>query len=233
MALFYIFGSLCVIGANIERLPEVLCSIISGAFSNRAIIGGAGAYTAKEALSAGFKRGMLSNEAGLGSAPMAHGSADCESPVLQGFYGIFEVFFDTIVICTLTAVTVLISGVPISYGTLGGAEYCTWALSSVFGDRLSALFMCVTITLFAFSSIISWSLYGERCVEFLIGKNAAGTYRLAFSAVTLLSSVMSFSLIVRLSDVMNALMAIPNLVALLLLMPAVRDETRRYFSAKK
>ena len=218
-----------MIGANLDRLPGALGSIFAGAFDRRAAFGGTAALSAARAMSWGFRRGMFSNEAGLGSSPIAHASAETDSPVEQGFLGVFEVFADTVILCTLTALMVLCSGVPVVYGVAGGAEYCGAALASVFGAQTSAVFMAAAMGLFAFSSIVGWSLYGERCVDFLLGERAVPVYRTAFALVTALSACMSFPLIIRLSDVMNALMILPNMAALLLLTTEVRRLTRKYF----
>lgn len=226
MAGIYIFGALAVIGLNIRRLPEALTEIFRGAFSTRAAVWG----SAGEAVSWGFKRGLFSNEAGLGSSPIAHAAVGERNAVEQGFMGIFEVFADTVVLCTLTALMVLCSGVPINYGSAGGAEYCAAALASVFGMRGSDVFMTIFMTLFAFSSIVAWSLYGERCVDYLLDGRGIGVYRAVFSAVTFLGASLGFEAIIGLSDVANALMILPNMTALTLLSPEVRRLTREYFS---
>ncbi len=222
MAGLYVAAALTVIGLNIDRLPGAIGDIFRGALSPRAALwGGAG-----EAVSWGFKRGLFSNEAGMGSSPMAHASVGGGSPVEQGYMGIFEVFADTLVLCTLTALMVLCSGVPIVYGSAGGAEYCALALGSVFGQRLSGLFMAAAMGLFAFSSILGWSLYGERCVGFLSGGRGVGVYRAIFSAVTFLGSVVGFEAVIGISDIANALMILPNMASLILLSPEVRKITR-------
>ncbi|MGM9521112.1 MAG: alanine/glycine:cation symporter family protein [Oscillospiraceae bacterium] len=233
MALFYIAGALCVIGVNINKLPQAFADIIRGAFTGRAAAGGAAGGSVKLAMSWGFKRGMFSNEAGLGSSPIAHASADTDSPVKQAFLGIFEVFADTIVMCTLTALMVMVSGVPVDFGTVGGAEYCTMALAGVFGRTAASVFVPMSMLLFAFSSIVGWSLYGERCAEYLLGSGAVPVYRMAFVLVTFLSSFMSFTFIIRLSDVMNALMILPNMTALILLSPVVKKETVAWFEKRR
>ncbi len=228
MAIFYIVGALAVICAHADRLLPVLGEIFSSAFTGTALLSGTAGETVRRAMSWGMKRGMFSNEAGLGSSPIAHASADTKSPVEQGFMGVFEVFFDTVVICTLTALMVLVSGVGLPYRSVGGAEYCAQALSTVFGDRLSSVFMAAAMALFAFSSIVGWSLYGERCVEYLAGKGAVDCYRAVFVAVIFLSSFMSFGFIIQISDIMNALMILPNMTGVLLLSPVVKRETGLY-----
>ncbi len=228
MAVFYIAGALAVIIAHADRLLPVIKEIFSSAFTGTALLGGTAGETVRRAMSWGMKRGMFSNEAGLGSSPIAHASADTKSPVEQGFMGVFEVFFDTIVICTLTALMVLVSGVGLPYGSAGGAEYCSQALASVFGNGFSSIFMSSAMALFAFSSIVGWSLYGERCIEYLAGKGAVDCYRAIFIAVIFFSSFMSFGFIIQISDIMNALMILPNMAGVLMLSPVVKRETGMY-----
>ena len=228
MALLYILGALAVIVLNVERLLPAVCSIFEGAFCGKAAVGGVAGEGIRRAMSWGIKRGMFSNEAGMGSSPIAHASADTASPVEQGFMGIFEVFVDTIVICTLTGLMVLTSGISLPYGTAGGAEYCSKALSTVFGSGFSSVFMTCAMVLFAFSSIVGWSLYGERCVEYLTGKSGLAVYRMLFTAVIFMSSMMDFQLMIQVSDIMNALMILPNMTAVLALSPVVKRETGRY-----
>ncbi len=228
MAGVYVLGTLTVIGANLPRLPGALAEIFAGALTPRAAVGGVSGFGAARAMSWGFRRGMFSNEAGLGSSPIAHASADVSSPAEQGLMGIFEVFVDTAVICTLTALAVLTSGVPIRYGVPGGAEYCAAAFAAVFGERASLTFMAAAMALFAFSSIVGWSLYGERCAQFLLGDRAAAVYRLAFAAVTFLGSLAPFTGVLYVCDIMNAMMALPNIPALLLLAPEAGRLTREF-----
>ncbi len=213
MAALYVAACLGVIGVNLTRLPTAVLAIFKGAFGREAILGG----TAGTALSWGLRRGIFSNEAGLGSSPIAHASAAAESPSKQGLMGIFEVFADTIILCTLTALAVLCSDVEIRFGTPAGAELVSAALSSVYGKAVSGAFLAVSMALFAFSSIVGWSLYGERCVEFLAGDVSIPIYRAAFAAVTFLSSLVPFSAIIQLSDAAAFFMMVPNLVALCVL----------------
>ncbi len=230
MAGVYVLGTLTVIGANLQNLPAALGEIFTGALSPKAALGGVSGFGVGQAMSWGFRRGMFSNEAGLGSSPIAHASAEASSPAEQGLMGVFEVFADTSVICTLTALAVLTSGVPIAYGVPGGAEYCAAAFATVFGGRASLIFMASAMSLFAFSSIVGWSLYGERCVQFLLGDGAAKIYRLAFAAVTFLGSLAPFTGVLYVCDIMNALMALPNLPALILLAPEAGRLTEEYFT---
>ena len=213
MAAVYALACLGVIGANLPRLPRAVLSIFRGAFGRDPLLGG----TAGAALSWGFRRGLFSNEAGLGSSPMAHASAASESPENQALYGIFEVFADTVVLCTLTALTLLTSGVPLPLGAPAGAELVSAALSSVYGGAVSGAFLSVSLTLFAFSSIVSWSLYGERCVEYLAGPSLCPVYRVTFAAATFLASLISFPSIIAFSDASAFFMMAANLAAVCLL----------------
>ena len=218
MAAVYVAGCLGVIGANLERLPAAVASIFRGALGGEAVFGG----TAGAAVSWGFRRGLFSNEAGLGSSPIAHASAGEGTAEEAGLLGIFEVFVDTLLLCTLTALAVLTSGVEIPHGTPCGAELAAGALASVFGTAASGVFMAVSMTLFAFSSIVGWSLYGERCAQFLGGERAARAYRLLFPAVTAAASLVTFPAIISLSDIATFFMLLPNIIALCLLAGRVK-----------
>ena len=213
MAGVYILSCLGVIAANPGRLPEALAAIFTGALRPDAALGGA----AGSALSWGFRRGLFSSEAGLGSSPIAHASAEAKSPADQGLMGIFEVFADTVVICTLTALAILCSGVRAVRGVPAGAELVLAALREVYGQRASGIFLAAAMGLFAFSSVVSWSLYGEKCAGFLFGPKAAAVYRAVFAAVTLLSPLMAFSQAVAVSDIATFFMLATNLLALALL----------------
>ena len=181
----------------------------------------------------GVGRGVFSNEAGLGSAPIAHAATSETDPVRQGLYGIFEVFMDTIVICTLTALTVLCgaeSGVAIPWGKSAGTELIAAAFSTVFGTRIGALIVAVGIGLFALSTILSWSLYGTRCCEFLLGSTAARVYQVIFVCVILVGATLKLGLVWDIADTLNGFMAVPNLVALLGLSPVVIKLTKEHFA---
>ena len=229
MAAVYVAGAILVITANIRNLPSAFAQIIGGAFSPAAVCGSAAGEGLKKTVEWGFRRGMFSHEAGLGSSPIAHGSADAESPVKQGFLGIFEVFTDTVVICTLTALMILCSGVPMEYGVRAGASCVIAALSTVMPPAAASLFMSVSVLLFAFSSIVGWSLYGERCTGYLLGERAVKPYRATFITAVFLSSMMEFSQVIKISDTLNAMMAIPNVAAITVLAPTVKRETDEYF----
>ena len=167
MAVFYIVLALGVVLLNINHIPGVFASIIKGAFTPASVTGGAvGSFFTS--MKKGVSRGIFSNEAGLGTGSIAHACADTHKPVKQGFFGIFEVFADTIVICTLTALVILCSGIPVGYGEAAGAELTILGFTSTYGDWVS-VFTALAMCCFAFSTIIGWGLYGARCIEFILG----------------------------------------------------------------
>lgn len=226
MSLLYITGALGVILAHAGALPDVLRAICAGAFSPEAALGGAAGIGMRQAVRFGVARGVFSNEAGLGSAPIAHAGTSETDPARQGLFGIFEVFADTIVICTLTALAILTSGVPVAWGRSAGAELTIAAFSGTFGRRTAGLLIAVCLVFFAFSSVLTWSLYGCRCAEYLFGARAGGVYRLLFSGACVLGAVCELSLAWSVSEALNGLMAIPNLVSLLALSGVVARESR-------
>lgn len=211
VALLYIVGGLTVICAHWRQLPAVLTMIVEEAFSPRAAIGGGVGVAVRW----GVTRGVFSNEAGLGSAPLAHAAANAE-PEEQGLLGIFEVFLDTIVLCTLTALTILVSGVEVPYGQAVGAELAVWALETVIGPSAAGM-TAICLSLLALATLMSWQLYGCRCAEYLLGSLGVRIYRLVFPAVIVLGAVMDLTAVWTLSECFNALMALPNLAALLVL----------------
>ena len=231
MAAIYIVASLIIIFANIGNVGHVFAMIFQGAFNADAAIGGAVGITIMTTIQKGVGRGVFSNEAGLGSAPMAHAASSEKDPVKQGLYGIFEVFMDTIVICTLTALTLLCgAGDQIVWGQSAGAELISASFSSVFGAQLGSMLVAVGITLFALSTILSWSLYGTRCCEFLLGSAAARVYQVLFVAVILVGATLKLDLVWNIADTLNGFMAVPNLVALLGLSPVVIKLTKEHFA---
>jgi len=179
----------------------------------------------------GISRGIFSNEAGLGSAPMAHASADTDSAVKQGLFGIFEVFADTIVICTLTALIVLCAGQNLVFGQSCGAEMTISGLTATYGSWVS-IFAAVAISCFAFSTILGWGLYGSRSIEYLFGHKSVKIYTVIFSLVAVLGATVDLGLLWNIADTLNGLMAIPNLIALALLSPVVFKLTKEFFAAK-
>ena len=235
MAAIYIVCALVVVIANAGTIPGVFASIFQGAFNPSAVVGGAVGVTMKLAITKGVGRGVFSNEAGLGSAPIAHAATSEKNPVRQGLYGIFEVFMDTIVICTLTSLAVLTSGVADgNYGVsaLAGVGTTISAFATLFGERAGSVIIAVGLMLFATSTILSWSLYGVRCWEYLFGSRAVRAYQIVFILVIVLGASMQLDLVWSISDTLNGLMAVPNLVALLGLSTVVGKLTREHFQTK-
>ncbi|MBE6949828.1 MAG: sodium:alanine symporter family protein [Ruminococcaceae bacterium] len=231
MAAIYILASLIVVGGNLGKLGDVFAMIFQGAFNAEAALGGAFGITIMTTIQKGVGRGVFSNEAGLGSAPMAHAASSERDPVKQGLYGIFEVFMDTIVICTLTALTLLCgAGDKIVWGQSAGAELIAASFSSIFGAQVGSMLVAVGITLFALSTILSWSLYGTRCCEFLLGGKAATVYQVIFVCVILVGATLELELVWDIADMLNGFMAVPNLVAVLGLSPVVIKLTKDHFA---
>ena len=232
MAAIYILCSLCVVFTNFGSIGKILAMIFKGAFSAEAALGGAFGITLMTTIQKGVGRGVFSNEAGLGSAPIAHAASSESDPVKQGMYGIFEVFMDTIVICTLTALTVLCgveSGVGITWGQGAGTELISAAFAIVFGEKLGALIVAVGIGLFALSTILSWSLYGTRCFEFLTGGKYVRIFQTVFVCIIVVGATLELELVWNIADTLNGFMAIPNLVALLGLSGVVVKLTKDHF----
>lgn len=225
MALFYIVGGIIVIFFHMNNLPKALFEIISGAFNFKAVTGGSCGFIVTNAIRYGISRGVFSNEAGLGSSPIVHSASNETEPVVQGMWGIFQVFVDTILVCTITALCILTSGVLPE--DKDGAMLSIQAFNSTFGS-FGEFFVTISITLFAFATIIGWSYYGERCVEYLFGKKNLIVYRAVYIIFILFGSVMNLDLVWSISDTFNGLMAIPNLVALIFLSGQVAKETKLY-----
>ena len=215
MAILYIVLALGVVVSHIGTLPAVFGMIFEGAFNPRAVTGGVvGSFFTS--MQKGVSRGIFSNEAGLGTGSIAHACADTDAPVQQGLFGIFEVFADTIVICTLTALTILCSGVPVVYGVDAGAELTISGFTSTYGSWVS-IFTAVAMCCFAFSTILGWGLYGSRCVEFLFSSKAITPFLILYSLVAIVGATMDLGLMWSIADTFNGLMSIPNLVGLFLL----------------
>ena len=231
MALFYVVLALGVVVLNIRRFPAVLQSIVVGAFDPAAFTGGA-IGSVFLSMQKGVSRGIFSNEAGLGTGSIAHACADTRKPVKQGMFGIFEVFADTIVICTLTAMVILCSGVPVHYGSAAGAELTISGFTSTYGGW-SSIFTAVALCCFAFSTIIGWGLYGSRCVEFLFRTDkVVKPFLVVYSFVAILGATMDLGLLWSIADTFNGLMSIPNLIALLLLSGTVVKLVNAFFAAE-
>ena len=235
MAVIYIIAAIVVIVANAGAIPAAFGAIFKGAFNPSAVVGGAVGITLKTAITKGVGRGIFSNEAGLGSAPIAHAAADVDHPVKQGMFGVFEVFMDTVVVCTMTALVVLLGvGVDkVVYGQSIGADLTIQGFMSVFPGKPAALAVAVCLSLFALSTVLTWALYGCRCTEFLFGYKASRIYLVIFCAFACIAGAVSLDLAWAIADTLNGLMAIPNLIALALLSPVVIKLTKEYFQGIK
>ena len=224
MALVYVLMALGVLVLNLNRVPDVLASIVKGAFSPSAVTGGA-VGSMFLCMKKGVSRGIFSNEAGLGTGSIAHAASDVDDPIRQGYFGIFEVFADTIIICSMTAFVILVSGEHITYGAAAGAELTIGGFTAVYGiwaSLLAAVAMCC----FAFSTIIGWGLYGTRCLEFLVGSKANRGFMIVYSFVAIIGATVDLGLLWDLSETFNGMMAIPNLIALFLLSGTVAKMVR-------
>ena len=231
MALFYIVLALGVVILNIGRIPAVFHDIVYGAFNPSAVTGGViGSFFLS--MKKGVSRGIFSNEAGLGTGSIAHACADTSKPVKQGMFGIFEVFADTIVICTLTALVILVSGVPVNYGAAAGAELTISGFTATYGGWVS-IFTAVAMCCFAFSTIIGWGLYGARCIEFLFSAKVIRPFMIAYSLVAILGATVNLGLLWSIAETFNGLMAIPNLIGVFLLSGTAITLTKEYFAQKK
>jgi len=239
MAVFYILAGVLVILLRITEIPAALGAIFSSAFSFEAVGGGVFGYAIMAAMRQGFARGVFSNEAGLGSAPIAHAASSTEEPAEQAIWGVFEVFIDTIVICTITSLAVLLSGVELGEEALAGyaskGAAAVYAFNSILPGTLGGTMIQISLLFFALSTILSWSYYGERCWGYLTHNNKAVDmgYKIVFILVCVAGAAGSGKLMWDIADTLNGMMAIPNLVALLLLSGVVIQITRNYFSQKK
>lgn len=217
MAAFYILGALLIIILNISHVPEAFGLIFGSAFSAQAAVGGFAGAALKQVMKMGIARGVFTNEAGLGSAPIAHAAATTDHPVRQGLWGVFEVFVDTILICTMTALVILVTG-QWSSGLKGAA-----LTSSAFqvGFKGGGFVVSIGLTLFAFSTILGWAYYGEKCMEFLFGKKSVLVYRLIYVPVVAVGAIGGLQEVWAISDTLNGLMAIPNLIGVFMLQGVV------------
>ena len=215
MAVLYVILAFGVVIINAKVVPDVFASIFSGAFHPSAVTGGI-VGTLFISMRKGISRGIFSNEAGLGTGSIAHASSDTKDAVEQGVFGIFEVFTDTILICTLTALTILCSGVTINYGVDAGAALTISGFTATYGNWVS-IFTAVAMVCFAFSTILGWGLYGARCVEYLLSAKFIKPFMVVYSLMALVGATMDLGLLWSIADTFNGLMAIPNLIALFLL----------------
>lgn len=230
MAVFYIILAIGVVVININHVPEVFSDIFKGAFNPASVTGGVvGSFFMS--MKKGVSRGIFSNEAGLGTGSIAHACADTRKPVKQGFFGIFEVFVDTIVICTLTALVILCSGVPVGYGQAAGAELTISGFTSTYGGWVS-IFTAVAMCCFAFSTIIGWGLYGTRCIEFLFNSRVNKPFMLVYSLVAIVGATLNLDFLWSVAETFNGLMIIPNLIAVFMLSGVVVNMVKEYFAGK-
>ena len=239
MAIFYILAGICVIVLRITDIPAAFAAIFTEAFSLKAVEGAIFGIAIMKAMQNGFARGVFSNEAGLGSAPIAHAASSTEEPAEQAIWGVFEVFFDTIVICSITAFTVLLSGFELGEAALEGyaskGSAAVAAFNAILPGTLGGTIIQLSLVFFALSTILSWSYYGERCWGYLSRDNRVVTsvYKVIFVLFCVVGAAGSGQLMWDISDTLNGAMAIPNLIALLLLSGAVASITREYFKDKK
>lgn len=227
MAVFYILLALGVVLLNIKNVPGVFADIFYGAFNPAAVTGGVvGSFFTS--MTKGVSRGIFSNEAGLGTGSIAHACADTGKPVEQGFFGIFEVFADTIIICTLTALVILCSGTPVAFGDAAGAELTISGFTSTYGNWVS-IFTAVAMCCFAFSTIIGWGLYGARCAEFIFSSKIVKPFMVIYSMVAVVGATVDLGLVWSIAETFNGLMVLPNLIAVLLLSGTVFKLVKEYF----
>ena len=233
MAIVYVTGALIVILANIGDIPEMFGMIIRGAFSETALAGGAAGIAVRTALVWGVRRACFSNEAGLGSAAIAHSAARTDQPIREGVVALLEPFIDTVVICTMTSLVIIITGTwQTGSAELRGVNMTAAAFESVLAG-FGQYFMPVAVTLFAYSTLISWSYYGERCVDYIFGRKGILPYKLIFCVMAVVGAVWDLVPVVNFADIMLALMVIPNMIAISLLAKKAKEATREYFSKLK
>ena len=236
MAIIYIVGALVIFFTHITAVPAVFGAIFKGAFAAKSAAGGIVGYGFQKAITWGFKRGAFSNEAGLGSSVMVHSSSNVKEPVRQGMWGIFEVFADTIIVCTLTAFVILSTGVvDLETGHMisksEGSGLVGEAFATVFG-AFGPKFIAIAILLFAFSTVLGWSHYGATAWQYLFGEKTQLIYKVLFVIVIFFGCTMSLSLAWDLSDTFNGLMMIPNLIGVIALCPLVAKITKNYINRK-
>ena len=222
----YLLMCIGILIVRAEAIPQAFSAILSGAFSPKAVTGGV-IGSGFQVLRVGCARGVFTNEAGMGTASIAHGGAEVSHPVKQGLMGIMEVFLDTIVICTLTALVILCSGVPVPYGQDVGGALTIHAFSTICGDW-SAVFLASALCCFAFATVLGWGLYGGRCAQFLFGEGAWRFFAAAQTVMVFFGATLETGPVWRISELLNGLMAIPNILALAVLSPELRRLTIEY-----
>lgn len=233
MAMVYTIASLTIIGMHITALPKIFCTILEDAFSPAAAVGGFTGATVMMALRMGIARGIYSNEAGLGTAPIAHATAMTDSPVKQGFIGMLDTFLTTVVVCNMTAFVILVTGEYITAGGVNGAPLTAKAFQSALAfihPDLGSGIVSICLTFFAFTTILAWAVYGERAMIFLIGDKAQKPYRILYCLMVPAGCLFSLDLVWLIADTFNALMAIPNLFGILLLSPVVIRLANEYMA---
>lgn len=229
MALFYVGGCFAVIFMNFGRIGEAFAEIFASAFSPESLSGGLLGVLFSKSAKVGVSKGIFTNEAGLGSAPIAHAASSNSEPANQGMWGIFEVFFDTIFMCTLTGLVIILSGAS-EIASMEGAELTLFAFSKYLGS-FSIYLLSISTALFAVASIIGWSYYGETCVSYLSKKPSAKfLYKIVYIVFIYIGAVVGSNVLWEISDILNGMMMIPNLIALILLSNLVKDETKAYFN---
>ena len=241
MVLVYMVGTIAILVMNIKMVPAVFTAIFEGAFALKAAGGGIVGYGMKLAIEQGMKRGVFSNEAGLGSSVMVHSNSNVKEPVRQGMWGIFEVFADTMIVCTLTAFTVLSSGLVDLETGVAVAEYSGVALTkanvvstvfTMYFGKLGGAFVAIAIMLFAYSTVLGWSHYGSKACEYLFGTKSTMVYRVIFVIATFGGAVMGENLAWDIADTLNGMMMIPNLIGVIVLSPIVYRITKNYVNRK-
>ena len=231
MAILYIVGAGAVIVVHYKAVPDALSAIFSGAFAFEPLAGGIAGSAMARAIQVGISKGVFSNEAGLGSASIVHAAADTPHPARQGLWGAFEVFADTLVFCTITALAVLSCGLW-ENPEITGVTLTQKTFESVFGP-FGGAFLAVSIIFFAFATIIGWSYYGERCGEYLFGAKFLMPYKVVYVLMTAVGAVLELTLVWDLSDTLNGLMAIPNLIGLFALSGMVFKLTKEEFPGRR
>lgn len=226
MAFIYVFGSLLVITVNFKNLHTAVFGVFKGAFGVGALLGGFSGYTVKVALNTGLKRGIFSNEAGLGSSTLVGACTEVKEPAVQGMWGVFTVFFDTIIGCTLTAFAILTSNVEISKSNMG-LLLVTEAFSKSLGSGAGEIISVLTL-LFALSTVIGWSFYGIKAAEYLLGERRIWVYKILFTLAVFPGALLNLNVVWTLADIFNGLMAVPNLIGVLVLTKQVVSVTNNY-----
>lgn len=232
MAILYVTTSLVIILLNIEKVPDAISLIICSAFDPQAALGGAVGFTVMKAIQSGVARGIFSNESGLGSAPIAAAAAQTREPVRQGLISMTGTFLDTIIVCTMTGIVLVLTGAW-NNPELAGATVTNYAFAQGLGTSIGATIVTVGLLFFAFTTILGWCYYGERCFVYLVGIRGVKLYRLAYIVLVGLGSFLHLNLIWIIADIVNGLMAFPNLIALIGLRKVVIEETKDYFQRLK